>query len=151
MKVIEDAAIDSEYVEVLLGRGSGEAGSLDCFQLIEAGFKLTDVIQVLMSLGLLKNHHVMKQIIGMTLPTLQRKATDPSKTLDSTHSERLFRFAALTTRAEEVFGDKPSALDWIVKPALGLEGYSPLDLLANSVGYNIVLTFLGRIEYGVYH
>ncbi|MDH4565323.1 DUF2384 domain-containing protein [Pseudomonas sp. BN414] len=54
-------------------------------------------------------------------------------------------------RAEVVFGGREGADRWLNKPALGLEGHKPIDLLASPEGCELVETFLIRIEYGVYH
>ncbi|BAU75482.1 hypothetical protein KF707C_37940 [Metapseudomonas furukawaii] len=39
----------------------------------------------------------------------------------------------------------------MVAPALGLERRRPIDMLANEEDLEVLETFLGRIEYGVYH
>jgi putative toxin-antitoxin system antitoxin component (TIGR02293 family) len=140
--------VGATALEVLLGDRSLNSESIETFNAIQAGFPLEDVAQVLQSVGVLKNRNLTTWLIGMSVSTLYRRAK--IGTLDSTHSDRLFRFATLIMQATDVFGDEASALDWMVQPALGLDGYCPVELLANSVGYNLVSTFLGRIEYGVY-
>lgn len=155
MKMLHGVASDipdnANALEILLGRRLSSEDSLDVFRHIETGFQLSDVVQALLSLDVLKDKHVMTQIIGMPASALHRRSRGPDRALDSIHSERLFRFAVVSTRAANVFGDKQLAIEWMVKPALGLEGYSPIALLANNAGYDIVLSLLGRIEYGVYH
>jgi uncharacterized protein (DUF2384 family) len=36
------------------------------------------------------------------------------------------------------------------RPALGLDGHKPIELLSTPVGMKLVKDFLGQIEYGVY-
>ena len=53
-------------------------------------------------------------------------------------------------RATQVFGSRKAAEHWMEAPALGL-GRRPIDMLANAEDLEVLETFLGRIEYGVYH
>lgn len=53
-------------------------------------------------------------------------------------------------KATDVLGSRELAERWMVKPARGLDGEMPIDLIANSVGYELVTDFLTRVEYGVY-
>ena len=39
---------------------------------------------------------------------------------------------------------------YIARPAMGLDGHRPLDLLATPAGVELVEDFLERLEYGVY-
>ena len=39
---------------------------------------------------------------------------------------------------------------WMVKPAMGLNGQRPIDLLSTEEGVQQLHDFLGRLEYGVY-
>ncbi|WP_280380119.1 antitoxin Xre/MbcA/ParS toxin-binding domain-containing protein [Pseudomonas sp. BN515] len=67
-----------------------------------------------------------------------------TSTLDGPYTEIL-------TRATQVLGSRDKAERWMVTPALGLERRRPIDLLANAEDLEVLETFLGRIEYGVYH
>ncbi len=60
-------------------------------------------------------------------------------------------YTEVLRQAEEVFGGREAADKWLNKPALGLEGRRPIDLLSSPEGCELVYTFLVRIEYGVYH
>jgi putative toxin-antitoxin system antitoxin component (TIGR02293 family) len=57
--------------------------------------------------------------------------------------------AQLQALAEEVFGDKTMALDWLQQPNLATDGRPPIDLLSTSDGFERVKNLLLRIEYGV--
>ncbi|MCO6060199.1 DUF2384 domain-containing protein [Pseudomonas sp. MOB-449] len=61
------------------------------------------------------------------------------------------RYAEVMKRATQVFGSREAAERWMEAPALGLERRRPIDLLANAEDLEVLETFLGRIEYGVYH
>lgn len=60
------------------------------------------------------------------------------------------RYAEVKRRAGEVFGSQEKATRWLSERALGLGGRRPIELLASSEGYEQVLDFLTRIEFGVY-
>ena len=59
-------------------------------------------------------------------------------------------YDALLKRAEKMLGDRRFAERWIFKPALGLNGARPVDMLASAEAARILDEFLGRLEYGVY-
>jgi putative toxin-antitoxin system antitoxin component (TIGR02293 family) len=70
--------------------------------------------------------------------------------LSPEQSTRAFYYAEVLEKATDVLGSRELAERWMVKPARGLDGEMPIDLIANSVGYELVTDFLTRVEYGVY-
>jgi putative toxin-antitoxin system antitoxin component (TIGR02293 family) len=56
----------------------------------------------------------------------------------------------IAAKAAEVFGSMEAAEIWMSKPAMGLDGHRPIDLLQTAQGAEIVNDFLTRLEYGVY-
>ena len=91
-----------------------------------------------------------EKAIGMSLRTLQRRRADPGQPLSVEQSGRVWKFAEILAKASEVMGSQKDAEEWLSEPAIGLNGYRPLDLLTTSAGAELVETFLGQIEYGVY-
>ncbi|WP_137822535.1 antitoxin Xre/MbcA/ParS toxin-binding domain-containing protein [Pseudomonas sp. D(2018)] len=61
------------------------------------------------------------------------------------------RYAETLARATRIFGSREKAERWMVTPALGLEQRRPIEMLASAEDLEVLETFLGRIEYGVYH
>lgn len=57
---------------------------------------------------------------------------------------------ATAAKAVEVFGSIEAAERWMDKPAMGLDGHRPIDLLQSAQGAEIVNDFLTRLEYCVY-
>lgn len=53
-------------------------------------------------------------------------------------------------KATEVFGSVDEAERWMSRPAMGLDGQRPIDLLQTVRGTELVHDFLVRLEYGVY-
>ena len=63
----------------------------------------------------------------------------------------LFRGIELRERAEQVFGNKKNAMQWVIHPNGALGGKKPLEISAASdAGLKDALTVLGRIEHGIY-
>jgi putative toxin-antitoxin system antitoxin component (TIGR02293 family) len=53
-------------------------------------------------------------------------------------------------KASEVFGGVRQAEAWMDKPAMGLDGCRPIEMLQTLQGAEVVNDFLTRLEYGVY-
>ena len=62
----------------------------------------------------------------------------------------MVRLARVVERAEEVFEDLDTALEWLKAPNAALGGATPLSLLDTDIGAESVLDTLGRIEHGVF-
>ena len=123
--------------------------SLDAHRLIAAGLP-GEALSHLESRLTVLDTIAFEKAIGMSLRTLQRRRTDPGQPLSVDQGGRVWKFAEILARASEVMGSQRDAEEWLNEPAIGLNGYRPLDLLATSAGADLVEAFLGQIEYGVY-
>lgn len=56
----------------------------------------------------------------------------------------------ILAQAVKVLGSKEDAEAWMERPALGLDGHKPIDLLCTPAGMKLVKDFLDQIEYSVY-
>ena len=65
-------------------------------------------------------------------------------------ASKTWLFAETLAKATEIFGSREEAERWMSKPAMGLDGERPIDLLQTVQGAELVNDFLGRLEYGVY-
>lgn len=92
----------------------------------------------------------LEKAIGMSLRTFQRRKAAPSKPLSQEQGSRTWKFAEILARATVVLGSQEEAERWLEQPAIGLNRQRPIDLLATSVGAEMVEAYLTRIEYGVY-
>ncbi len=75
------------------------------------------------------------------------KAYKLSSTKESINFHNLNK---IVIRATEIFGSREEAVQWLERPALGLDQQRPIDLLQTPAGIKLVEDFLGRLEYGVY-
>ena len=122
---------------------------LDAHQLISAGLPGEALTYLEEQLTVL-DAAAFEKAIGMSLRTLQRRRADPRQPLSVEQSGRVWKFAEILVKASEVMGSQRNAEEWLNEPAIGLNGHRPLDLLTTSAGAELVETFLGQIEYGVY-
>jgi putative toxin-antitoxin system antitoxin component (TIGR02293 family) len=90
----------------------------------------------------------MASIIHTSERTL-RRYTDDTK-LNPEQSERIIELARLYARGSEVFGSLPAFNNWINKSILALGGKMPKSFFDTSMGIEIIMEELGRIEHGIF-
>lgn len=89
-------------------------------------------------------------VFGISTRTFMRLKTEPDKLLDAEQSGRVWQFAQLLAKAEELFGSRERAVNWILRPAMSLENRRPIELLTTPVGAKLVDDVIERMRYGVY-
>ena len=87
-------------------------------------------------------------IMHISERTLQRYT--PTTLIKSEYAEKAIELARLYERGIEVFGTMDNFNDWMKTPNYTLNGETPLNLLDTSIGFDLVLQTIGRIEYGVF-
>jgi putative toxin-antitoxin system antitoxin component (TIGR02293 family) len=70
--------------------------------------------------------------------------------LSRAQSGQVWNFARIVAKATIVLGSRETAEQWLERPALGLDGRRPIELLASTAGVGLVEEFLERLEHGVY-
>ena len=117
----------------------------------QEGFSLDDVRKMLSTSALYMEHGLLERITGKSLRTVQRLAKDAQPIrLNRQQSTVAFQYAQTLEHATEVFGSQSLAEDWLKKPCKYLDGHVPLELIDNSLGFQVVEDYLSRIEHGVY-
>ncbi|RMR02635.1 Toxin-antitoxin system antitoxin component, family [Pseudomonas savastanoi pv. glycinea] len=134
----------------LLLPGTNTDDRMEVFKATKAGFTLSAVINLVESVDAFRRNNVLSKIVGLSDRTLARRMKNKGEALTPEQSARALYYAEALERAQEVFGTRQLAENWMTKPARGLDGESPIDLLSNPVGYELVTDFLHRIEYGIY-
>mgnify|MGYP000992974216 CR=1 FL=1 len=56
----------------------------------------------------------------------------------------------ISKTATGVLGSRKLAKEWLSKPAIGLDGRRPIDLLDTPAGIEAVVVLLTRMDHGVY-
>lgn len=134
----------------LLLPGTNTDDRMAVFKATKAGFTLSAVIDLVESVEAFRRHNVLSKIVGLSDRTLARRMKHKDDALTPEQSARALYYAEALEKAQAVFGTRELAENWMTKPARGLDGESPIDLLSNPVGYELVTDFLHRIEYGIY-
>ena len=91
------------------------------------------------------------KVLGLSTRTLRRQAEAPDKQMPADLASKAWQFAEMLATATEVFGSKEDAERWMTRPAAGLSGKRPIDLMQTHQGAELVGDFLTRLEYGVYN
>ncbi len=112
-------------------------------------------VEVLKLLRFIRDHKAMTidelaPALRVSKRTLSRLTEGESTTLSVSQGEGLVGLLQSIQLGTRVFGSQPAALEWFRKPAIGLEGKRPIELLSTSFGTALVLDLLTRIQYGVY-
>ena len=93
---------------------------------------------------------LLLEVFGVSLRTFMRLKADPSRPLGPEQSSRVWQFAEIMAKAEDVLGSTDRAVDWMLRPAIALENRRPIDLLTTSIGAQLVDDVIERMRHGVY-
>ncbi|MDT7838378.1 type II RES/Xre toxin-antitoxin system antitoxin [Aquabacterium sp. OR-4] len=88
--------------------------------------------------------------VGISARTLRRQKEQPGKLMPPDLASRTWQLAEVLVQASAVLGGRAEAERWMARPATGLDGSRPIDLLRTLQGAELVTEFLGRLEHGVY-
>ncbi len=88
--------------------------------------------------------------VGISARTLRRQKEHAERPMPPDLASRTWQFAAILAEASEVFGGREAAERWMARPAMGLDGARPVELMRTLQGAELVGEFLGRLEHGVY-
>jgi putative toxin-antitoxin system antitoxin component (TIGR02293 family) len=123
---------------------------LDAHKLILHGFPSVVLTRISGHIIFMRSHENLEKATGISVRTFHRRKKDESAPLTVEQSSRIWRFAEIFAKAVEVLGSKEEAEAWFVKPAIGLDGNRPIDLVATAAGAELLDEHLTRLEYGVY-
>lgn len=90
----------------------------------------------------------LANIMHINERTLQRY--DDDAVVKTEYAEKAIELARLYSRGEEVFGTMDKFTRWMKTPSHVFRGETPFSLLDTSVGFDMVLRELGRIEHGIF-
>ena len=148
--VAEEAAIQYESLQVILGGQKSIkktiTGDFDLINLSRAGIKKSTLNSLAAHLGI--SMETMSGLLHTSHRNIQRK--DEEELLDSLKSEKVLELAAFTQRGIEVIGSKAGFIEWLHSPLSSLGNKTPVDYIDTSIGIQMVLKILGRLEQGVY-
>ena len=70
--------------------------------------------------------------------------------LNSEQSERIIELAKVYTRGEDVFGSREAFQNWMNNPVMAFQNQKPKSYLDTSLGIEMLMEELGRIEHGIF-
>jgi len=88
-------------------------------------------------------------VMTISLSQFKRWKTSEKK-LPVDVGSQMVLFAMVLFRAEDVFGGRAAALNWLNHEQMALSGRRPIDMLDTHIGAGIVDRVLTQIDYGVY-
>lgn len=126
--------------------------ALDAHDVIESGITSQALVHLIGQVGALSKGDTLNKAIGISLRTFQRKKKTVKlhNRLSVEQSSRTWRFAEILAQATEILGDQETAEQWMLNPAMALDGRRPIDLLSTAAGGEAVQDHLTRMDYGVY-
>ncbi|WP_373055831.1 antitoxin Xre/MbcA/ParS toxin-binding domain-containing protein [Zunongwangia sp. H14] len=90
----------------------------------------------------------VSKLIHVSERTLQRYS--PDKTINISSSERLIELTRLFHKGIDVFSEKEKFITWLNRSNKALANSKPIDLIETSLGIDLVMEELLRIEHGVF-
>ena len=126
------------------------ASPLEAHELILQGLPGEALSHLVSSFTVIARTPSLEKAVGMSLRTFQRRRKALSKPLSQEQSGRTWKFAEILAKATRVFGTQAEAELWLERPAMGLDGRRPIDLMSTPAGSRLVESFLTQLEYGVY-
>ena len=111
---------------------------------IRSGVRAKDLLALAEALDV--SQETIFRAVGISPSTAKRKLSK-DENLDSATTERLVRVFRIEKLAEDVFGDRDSAREWLRTENLAL-GTTPLSMLYTDLGAQEVSRVLNAIAYG---
>jgi putative toxin-antitoxin system antitoxin component (TIGR02293 family) len=130
----------------LLGSNFTISTDFDLLKLARNGVSKKSLINLAKHISLTLQE--LASIMHISERTLQRY--EPTALIKTEYAEKAIELARLYERGTEVFGTMENFNDWMKTPNYTLNGEAPLSLLDTSIGFELILQTLGRIEYGVF-
>jgi putative toxin-antitoxin system antitoxin component (TIGR02293 family) len=129
----------------LLGGSIPQGDPIRLMRALQAGLPSASLRHFKQSTGLADEQIAeLLQIGGRTLTRLKS-----CKRLPADLSDRLYAVASIYALAEDVLGDRETAVAWLDQPQFGLSYRPPREFLASELGRQQVRRVLNQIEYGM--
>ena len=87
--------------------------------------------------------------LDLSSKSLQRYKAEASHTFKPSHTEKIFEVAEVSEYGLETFGSMDKFKLWLQTPNYSLGKLTPMELLKDSYGKEMVMAELTRINYGI--
>ncbi|MCC5942194.1 MAG: DUF2384 domain-containing protein [Balneolaceae bacterium] len=135
----------AEVNDVAIKYNASQENSFNLVNEAQNGVSVTAFFDLLAVSGLSKEE--LSNLLDVSFKTIQRYQKE-EKNLNALNSEQILKMITLYQKGEEVFGEIFSFDRWLRKPAHGLGGHTPLNLMQTSGGIDLIYEELQSIEYG---
>ncbi len=89
----------------------------------------------------------MTEVVDLTRKTIKKYHKEDMK-FSPSRSEIMLKMISLYQSGISVFGDRDAFMNWLTKPAYGINGKIPFNLIKTSDGIDLIMEELDRIRYG---
>lgn len=138
----------SPLVVVMGGKsGNGNPSDFDLVNQARKGISKKTLVALAKQVSLTMEE--IASILHISERTLQRYT--PSTLVRTEYADRAIELGRLYERGIDVLGSAPAFNHWMRSPNYGLNNEVPLSLLDTSIGFDILLDVLGRIEHGIFN
>jgi putative toxin-antitoxin system antitoxin component (TIGR02293 family) len=141
-------ALDNRLRVLLANEEKGKSASYetDLIQLIRNGISKKSLDNLITQIGYSITD--IASVLHVSDRNLRRY--QPKEKLNTEQSERLVEIARLYAQGELVFGSIDTFNQWMNTPILSLGNQTPRSFLDTSLGIQLLMKELGRIEHGVF-
>jgi putative toxin-antitoxin system antitoxin component (TIGR02293 family) len=122
---------------------------IDVHEMLERGISSKAFNHLLAAVKVM-NADAVRQAVGVSMRTVQRRQLTPMKPLTADQSGRAWKFAEVLACATDVLGTQDAAERWLQQPAAALDQRRPLELLSTPAGVAMVERLLTRLDHSVY-
>jgi putative toxin-antitoxin system antitoxin component (TIGR02293 family) len=88
--------------------------------------------------------------LNISTKSLQRYRVEKDYVFKPIHSEKIIELAEVTQLGETVFDTQEQFYNWLSRPNQALGNMTPLELLKDSYGKDLVVQELNRIDQGIF-
>lgn len=129
----------------LLGAKVPERDPMRLMKALQTGLPSSALNHFKRATGLADNQ--VAELLRIGGRTLTRVRASKGR-LSADLSDRLYAVASVYARAEQVFGDRETAIGWLNEPQFALRNRPPREFLSSEIGRRQVVELLNRIEHG---
>ncbi len=149
--VVEEPVVAYGYANftplaVMMGGFSETPSDFELVNLARTGISKKSLLALAKKISLTIEE--ISTVLHISERTLQRYA--PSALVRTEYADKAIELARLYERGTAVLGSEIEFNTWMRTPNHALNNEIPLTLLDTSIGFDLILQVLGRIEYGVF-
>ena len=148
--IVSEAAVQYDTLKVILGGNKSVpktiSSDMDLINLSRHGVRKSSLKSLAGYLGITMEK--MSSLVHSSHRNIQRK--DEDELLDTLKTEKVLELAAFIKRGIDVIGTEDAFKEWVHSPIIALGNRKPIDFLDTTVGIQMALKVLGRLEQGVF-